>query len=164
MLGEPDVAEAEALRGLRDLDAARIDLLGRARRRRLHQQERAEFHGHLERFRYQGCGCPGTLTRMAYTDVRAVKNRVVRSGPPKARFAGISGVRMIPRRVPSGAKTQVPPGPVQYTRPSTSTFMPSGTPSVSSDDISAKIRRRTTAPAASSSNAWMYCVQRVLAT
>ena len=30
-----------------------------------------------------------------------------------ARLAGISGVRMIPRLVPSGAKTQVPPGPVQ---------------------------------------------------
>ena len=45
-----------------------------------------------------------------------------------------------------------------------STFMPSGTPSVSSDDMSAKIRRRTMPPAASSSMGWMYCVQRVLAT
>jgi len=43
--------------------------------------------------------------------------------------------------------------------------MPSGTPFLSSSDaISAKIRRRRTVPAASSSNAWTYCVQRVLAT
>jgi len=43
----------------------------------------------------------------------AVKNSVRRSGPPKATLAGISGVRMMPSRVPSGANTQVPPGPVQ---------------------------------------------------
>jgi hypothetical protein len=60
---------------------------------------------------------------------------------------------MMPSRVPSGAKTQVPPGPVQKTRPSTSTFMPSGTPSVSSDDMSAKMRRRASLPSASSSRA-----------
>ena len=70
----------------------------------------------------------------------------------------------MPSRVPSGANTQVPPGPVQSTRPAVSTFIPSGTPSVSSDDMSAKMRRRTRPPAESSSSAWMYCVQRVLAT
>ena len=63
-----------------------------------------------------------------------MKKSVFRSGPPNARFAGTSGVWMMPSREPSGANTQVPPGPVQKTRPSTSTFMPSGTPSFSSDE------------------------------
>ena len=113
MLGQPDVAEAERLGGLGDLDPAREDLLRGTRRGRLHEQEGPEVHGRLERIRYQGCGCPGTLTRSVYTEVRAVKNNVRRSGPPNARLAGISGVRMMPSRVPSEAKTQVPPGPVQ---------------------------------------------------
>ena len=41
-----------------------------------------------------------------------MKKIVLRSGPPKARLAGTSGVRMMPSRDPSGANTQVPPGPV----------------------------------------------------
>src|SRR4029078_9278018 len=122
----------------RHVDGARVDLRRRARRGRLHQQERAEVH---VRVRYHGIRRPGTLTRSVYTDVRAVKNSVRKSEPPKQRFAGTSGVRMIPSFVPSGANTHVPPGPVQYTRPSTSTFIPSGTPFLSSSEaISAKIR------------------------
>ena len=46
MLGEPDIAEGERLGGLGDVDGPRIDLLGRARGGRLHQQERSELDGH----------------------------------------------------------------------------------------------------------------------
>src|SRR3989442_5647642 len=112
VLGEPDVAEAERLGGLGDLDAPRVDLLRGARRRRLHQQERSEIDRH-RRTRYQGCGWPGVLTRNAYTDVRAVRNRVRRSWPPNARLTGTSGVRMIPSCVPYGAHAQLPPVAVQ---------------------------------------------------
>src|SRR5262249_28449720 len=103
----------ERLGRLRQLDPARVDLLRGPRRRRLQEQEGPEVHAHLARTRYHGCGCPGVVTRNVYTDVRAVKNSVRRSGPPKARLAGTSGVRMMPSRVPSGANTHVPPGPVQ---------------------------------------------------
>ena len=60
MLGEPDIAEAERLGGLGDLEPARVDLFRRTRGRRLHQQERSEVYHRL----YQGSGRPGTLTRM----------------------------------------------------------------------------------------------------
>ncbi len=86
-------------------------------------------------------------------------------GAPEADIGGhlwcLDRPDMRPRR---GANTQVPPGPVQKTRPAASTFMPSGTPIFSSDDMSAKIRRRTTVPALSNSSAWMYAANRVLAT
>ena len=70
---------------------------------------------------------------------------------------------MIPIIFPSGANTHTPVAPVQNTRPAASTFIPSGTPLVASMDMSAKMRRRTIAPAASISTAWMYWDQRVLA-
>jgi hypothetical protein len=35
----------------------------RARRRRLHEEERPEFHRHPLRMRYHGCGWPGVVTR-----------------------------------------------------------------------------------------------------
>src|SRR3989442_9023800 len=44
MLGQPDVAEPQRLGGLGHLDSARVDLLGGAGRRRLHEQERPEVH------------------------------------------------------------------------------------------------------------------------
>ena len=44
MLGEPDVAKAKGLGLLRDVERARVDLRGRSRRRRLHEQEGSEFH------------------------------------------------------------------------------------------------------------------------
>src|SRR6266850_648538 len=47
VLGQPHVAEAERLGGLRHLDAAREDLLGRPRGGRLHQQEGPEVHDDL---------------------------------------------------------------------------------------------------------------------
>jgi len=45
-----------------------------------------------------------------------VKNSVFMSGPPKHRLAGTSGVLMMPICVPSGANTQVPPGPDEWMR------------------------------------------------
>ena len=48
-----------------------------------------------------------------YTEVRAVKSIVLKSGPPNAQLAGISGSLMMPRCSPSGAKTDTPPEPVQ---------------------------------------------------
>src|ERR1700722_2873220 len=113
---------------------------------------------------YQGCGIPGVLTRNVKIDVLAVNSSVRRSGPPNATLAQTSGVSMMPIFVPSGANTQTPPVPVQNTRPAASPFIPSGTPFVPSDDMSAKIRRRTIAPDPLTSIAWMYLVQRVLAT
>ena len=47
---------------------------------------------------------------------------------PQEQVAGISGNRIIPTGEPPVSKTQTPPAPVQYTRPSVSTFIPSGTP------------------------------------
>src|SRR5205085_1995003 len=43
VLREPDVAKVERLRGLRHVDRARVDLLRRPCRWRLHQEERAEL-------------------------------------------------------------------------------------------------------------------------
>ena len=77
----------------------------------------------------RGNAAPGVVIRSEYTDVRAVNSIVRKSGPPNAQFAGISGTRMMPKCSPSGANTHTPPEPVQYTRPSASTFIPSGTPS-----------------------------------
>ena len=50
--------------------------------------------------------------------------------------------------------TQMPPGPVQYTRPMLSTFKPSGMPGSVPWFISAKMLRPTTLPAALSLIAW----------
>src|SRR5215510_2169929 len=69
-----------------------------------------------------------------------------RSAPPNAKFTACSGQRTIPRRLPSGANTQMPPGPVQYTRPMLSTFSPSGIPGSVPSFISAKIHRATNCP------------------
>src|SRR4029450_4336984 len=44
MLGQPHTAKAERLRGLRQLDAARVDLLRGARGGRLAEEEGADFH------------------------------------------------------------------------------------------------------------------------
>src|SRR5207249_8259099 len=78
-----------------------------------HAERQAAFGGQGERTRYHRCGRPGVFIRSVWTEVRAVKNSVRRSGPPKARLAGTSGVRMMPSWDPSGAKTHVLPGPVQ---------------------------------------------------
>src|SRR5271163_2200115 len=72
-----------------------------------------------------------------------------------------SGHRMIPKRVPSGAITQMPPGPVQYTRPTLSTFKPSGMPGSEPSFRSAKMLRPIMLPLGSSLIAWMYCDERV---
>ena len=98
----------------------------------------------------RGNGALGVVMRRLYTDVRAVNSMVRKSGPPNAQFAGISGTRMIPRCSPSGANTHTPPEPVQYTRPSASTFMPSGTPS-SADAMLPNIRLLLSDPSAATS-------------
>src|SRR5262249_45020217 len=51
--------------------------------------------------------------------------------PPNAQFAVGTPVAMVPRCVPSGANTSTPPGPVANRFPSTSTFIPSGSPGFS---------------------------------
>ncbi len=71
---------------------------------------------------------------------------------------------MMPTRVPSGRNTQMPPGPVQYTRPVLSTFSPSGMPGRAPSFMSAKMRRPVMLPAASSAMAWTYFDERVFAT
>jgi len=40
---------------------------------------------------------PAVVIRMVKTDVRAVKNIVLLSGPPHAQLAGISGKRIMPK-------------------------------------------------------------------
>ena len=78
--------------------------------------------------------------------------KVRKSDPPKARLRGTSGTLMTPRRLPAGSTTQMPPDPVQKTRPSMSTFIPSGTPG-SAEDISANTLLLLILPSAATSNA-----------
>jgi len=95
-----------------------------------------------------------------------VRSKTVSAGPArrKQNFTACSGHPMMPTRSPSGAITQMPPGPVQYTRPMLSTFKPSGMPGSAPSFISAKMLRPTMLPAASSLIPWMYCDERVFAT
>ena len=51
--------------------------------------------------------------RWVLTELCAQQNRVRKSGPPKAKLTACSGHLITPTRVPSGAITQMPPGPVQ---------------------------------------------------
>src|SRR4029077_14587132 len=74
------------------------------------------IHSHLLSVRSQFGGyglTPATFNRIRYNPMRAVKYSVLPSESPKARFAGISGAFMVPRRLPSGDMIQTPPGPVQ---------------------------------------------------
>ena len=95
---------------------------------------------------------PGVLTRKLYSEVPGVVYTVRKSGPPKAMFRGTSGPLMIPRCVPSGSKTQIPPDPVQKILPRRSTFIPSGTP-FSADAILANTRLLLRVPSTATSNA-----------
>ena len=82
--------------------------------------------------------------------MRAVIYTVLPSSA-QPRLAGCSGGLMVPRCLPSGEKTQIPPGPVPQTLPCESTFMPSGTPSSFSAVTSAKTRPFETEPSAATS-------------
>src|SRR5690242_12332483 len=53
----------------------------------------------------------------AYTEVRAVTNRVLKSAPPKVAFEGCSGKVMTPRYCPLGLNTWMPSAVATYRLP-----------------------------------------------
>src|SRR5690606_38551136 len=80
-LAEPDVAEAERLGSLRELDAPREDLGRRAGGRRLHEQKRSDVHGYPSRLCRARAGAmadgrminPGAKLRSRSTRAAAVR-------------------------------------------------------------------------------------------
>lgn len=54
---------------------------------------------------------PPTLTRIVMIAVWLVRNSVLPLAPPKLRLVMRSGVRMVPRCLPSGVMIHTPPGP-----------------------------------------------------
>src|SRR4051812_19986953 len=70
---------------------------------------------------------------------------------PQPQFAGTSGILIRPNSRPRGSKTQMPPGPVVYTLPCESTFIPSGTPSLVGSIVWAKTLPLLSEPSSSTS-------------
>src|SRR5262245_10328249 len=66
---------------------------------------------------------PRDLVLRRYTDVRAVTYSDEWSESPQARFAGCSGITIVPRWLPAGSHTQMPSGPVTNSVPSAATRM-----------------------------------------
>src|SRR3954463_3121677 len=71
---------------------------------------------------------PVAFVLMQYNEVRAVMNSVFPSGPPKHRFAGVSGTRILPSSFPSDENTCTPSPALDQRFPSTSHRIPSGPP------------------------------------
>ncbi len=81
-----------------------------------------------EAHRLAGTGMPGIFNWIRPNVLRVVKNKVLQSSLPQARLV-VAGAPCtnVPRCFPEGSMIQIPPDPPQYTFPSTSTFIPSGT-------------------------------------
>src|SRR6266568_2703859 len=100
MLGQPDVAEPQRLGGLGHLDSARVNLLGGAGRRRLHEQERPEVHGALSlswRGMIARIGAPPRRARDSvprFVELQSGPRTSTGRGPRKAREVEDMAVRI----------------------------------------------------------------------